>query len=149
MVKKGFFFSLDAFFAILIFTLMLVSIYGYFVGTQELKQQYYFSEDLFDVFINIRMEEFDYENQEYMTGIKTLNEWGFINDDITTMEQIITLNNQGYANYSGWIVQNLTYNLFDPRYGFSFDIEGLIYEEGGEQSSLVSRQRFVSGFKKT
>jgi len=143
-MKKGFFFSLDAFFAIMIFTLVLVSVYGYFVNTQELRQQYYFSEDLFNIFTSVRMEEINLES-EYSTGIKQLNDWGFIDMDMKLIDQVVALKNDGYSNYSEWIIRDMTYSLFSDRYGISFDINGLIYEKDKEVNALVSRQRFVSG----
>lgn len=143
-MKKGFFFSLDAFFAIMIFTLVLVSVYGYFVNTQELRQQYFFSEDILDVFSKTKMSELDLDeiNNE---NLNLLNQWNLINGDFTIIEQVISFKNQGYSNRSEWIVNNLTSGLLSERYGFSFDIEGLIYEKDKEVNTLVSRQRFVSG----
>ena len=152
MVKKGFFFSLDAFFAILIFTLVLVSVYGYFINTQELKQQYFFSEDLFDIFINTRMNElggtYPEINELYNSEVDEIR--NNMDYTLTIMEQIITLKNINTEETdmaAESIIGNLTENLFDDRYGFSFDVNGLIYNEGQDPNSLVARQRFVSGFK--
>ena len=154
--RKAFFFSLDAFFAILIFTLMLVSVYGYFVGTQELRQQYYFSEDLFDIFINTKMgelsfyEEGDGNFRQYVLdnhpSLITL-----IDGKLTIMEQIITLNNNATEEFpeANIIAEHLIDTLmeiFDDRYGFNLNVEDWFYvEEEGQQGALVSRQRFVSG----
>ena len=143
-MKKGFFFSLDAFFAIMIFTLILVSIYGYFVNTQELRQQYFYSEDVLDIFTNTRMSEINYQ-EIGNENLILLNDWNLINPDFTIMEQVISFNNQGYSNYSQWIVNNLTSDLLSDRYGFSFDVEGLVYERELNATSVVSRQRFISG----
>ena len=158
MKKKGFFFSTDAFFAILIFTLVLVSIYGYFIGTQELRQQYFFSEDLFDVFINTKMEEWNGfenfktnidENEDYLIH-RTL-----IDEKLTIMEQLITLNNNVTdINPEGNEIANnligrLTLNLFDARYGFNFNVREWFYlEDEGNPNAIVARQRFVSGVRK-
>ena len=143
-MKKGFFFSLDAFFAIMIFTLVLVSVYGYFVNTQELRQQYFYSEDLLDLFIKTKMSEINIAeiNNE---NLNQLNQWNMINPDFTIMEQVVYFNDKGYLNYSQWVVNNMTSDLLSDRYGFSFDVQGLIYAREGSATSLVSRQRFVSG----
>ena len=58
-LKKGFFFSLDAFMALSLFVLILISMYLFFINSSDLNQQYYFSEDLFDVFSNIKLEELE------------------------------------------------------------------------------------------
>jgi len=143
-MKKGFFFSLDSFFAIMIFILILVSIYGYFFNTQELRQQYFYSEDVLDVFTKVKMGDIDFEAIS-SENLNLLNQWNFINQDLTVIEQVISLKDKGYINYSQWIVNNLTSDLLSERYGFSFDVEGIIYEKGKNITALVSRQRFVSG----
>ena len=147
-MKKGFFFSLDAFFAIMIFTLILVSIYGYFINTQELRQQYYFSEDLLDIFTSVKMEEIDYPdiNDLYESQIPEVRDNMY--KDITVIDQIIILKNNNTEpalNAAQTIAIGLTENLLDERYGISFDVQGLIYERDKEINALVSRQRFVSG----
>lgn len=134
---------MDAFFAIMIFTMVLVSVYGYFVSTNELRQQYYFSEDLLDLFTKIKMSELN--EVDTHPDLSRLKQWGLINDDLTVTDQVIYLKNKGYSNYSEWIVNNLTSGLLSERYGLSFDIQGLIYERENEVNALVSRQRFVSG----
>jgi len=45
----------------MIFILILVSIYGYFFNTQELRQQYFYSEDVLDVFTKVKMGDIDFE----------------------------------------------------------------------------------------
>lgn len=141
-MKKGFFFSLDAFFAIMTFTLVLVSIYGYFVNTQELRQQYYYSEDVLNVFTKTKMGELIFNNINF----EILKDGGFINPELSIMDQIIFLNNEGYPDYSQWIYNNLTSDFFGERYGTSFDI-GMnnIFESQKNATALVSRRRFVSG----
>lgn len=134
---------MDAFFAIMIFTMVLVSVYGYFVSTNELRQQYYFSEDLLDLFTKIKMSEMN--EVDTHPDLSRLKQWDLINDDLTVTDQVIYLKNKGYSNYSEWIVNNLTSGLLSERYGLSFDIQGLIYERENEVNALVSRQRFVSG----
>ena len=126
-MKKGFFFSLDAFFAIMIFTLVLVSIYGYFVNTQELRQQYFYSEDLLDIFINTKMDEIDDNHPDiqdlYVSEIPEVKD--NMNPDLTIMEQIIILKNTNTEpglEAAQTIITSLTYNLLSERYGISFDV---------------------------
>lgn len=143
-MKKGFFFSLDAFFAIMIFTLILVSVYGYFINTHELRQQYFYSEDILNIFTKTKMNEINIDaigNENLIS----LRDWNLIDYDLIVIEQVISFKNKGYNNYSEWIVNNLTSDLLSKRYGFSFDIEGLVYERKVNVTALVSRNRFVSG----
>jgi len=143
-MKKGFFFSMDAFFAVMIFTLILVSIYGYFINIQELRQQYFYSEDLLDVFTNTKMGEIG--DLEFNKNLELLKNWKLINEDLTIMDQMILLNERGYSNYSQWIFYNLTSDFLGGKYGSGFSI-GLeeIFESDRNVTALVSRQRYVSG----
>src|SRR3989344_6726960 len=143
-MKKGFFFSMDAFFAIMIFTLILVSVYGYFINIQELRQQYFYSEDLLDVFTNTKMGEIG--DLEFNKNLELLKNWKLINEDLTIMDQMILLNERGYSNYSQWIFYNLTSDFLGGKYGSGFSI-GLeeIFESDRNVTALVSRQRYVSG----
>jgi hypothetical protein len=149
-MKKGFFFSLGAFFAIMIFTLVLVSIYGYFVNTQELRQQYYFSEDLLDIFTSVRMEEIkdNYQDIEDLYISEFPEVRNNMSLDITIMDQVIVLNTgtENSLNAAKVIITSLTGSLLGERYGLSFDIDNnLVYGRDKEINALVSRQRFVSG----
>ena len=47
--KKGIIFSMDAFFAILLFVMITIGIYGYFISFYSLQQQWYMSEDLMTI----------------------------------------------------------------------------------------------------
>ena len=152
-MKKAFFFSLDAFFAVIIFTLILVSVYGYFISTQELRQQYFYSEDLFNIFINTRMSELSpdaYPNIYALYDSEIPEIRDNMNPDLTIMEQIVTLRNIKTEEANGaikTILDELTGELFEGKYGFSFNVEDWTYgEEGG--NTIVSRRRFVSGIKK-
>ena len=144
-MKKAFFFSMDAFFAVIIFTLILVSVYSYFISTQELRQQYFYSEDMFDLFINTRVGELKQFDEHI--NLQQLRQWNLIEENLTVMEQISKFQNLGYTNYSQWVFYNLTSDFFGAKYGVEFNLEGLIYGSEKNATALVSRQRFVSGFK--
>ena len=78
--------------------------------------------------------------------LKQLDESGVIDRDLTVMEQMVTLTNQGYPEYSRWIFLNLTSGLVGDRYGLGFDIGfESIFESERNVTDLVARQRFVSG----
>jgi hypothetical protein len=59
MKKKGFIFSMDAFFAIALFVLVTVGVYAYFINFYSLQQQWYMSEDLMNTFSRTKIEELD------------------------------------------------------------------------------------------
>ena len=142
-MKKCFFFSLDAFFAVLMFSIILVSIYSFFINTQELRQQYFYSEDILDILVNTKMDELLLlQNPDYQ--IQSLDQQELINHELTIMEQISVFQNQGNSFYSEIIFQNLTHDFLGEKYGVEFSLEGLIYGSDKNATALVSRQRFVS-----
>jgi len=146
MVKrKGFFFSMDAFLAIVIFSLILISIYGYFVGVSPLKQQYYLAEDLLTTLSNVKINELDLEEYPNIQNLKDNNL--ITNEDLTIIEQIIEFKEFNMIDEAETLLNDITDNLIPTQFGFSFtlDIEEII--EGAEEdaSALVSRRRFVTG----
>ena len=141
-MKKGFFFSLDAFFAVIIFTLILVSVYSFFINTQELRQQYFYSEDILNIFTNKRMENL--QIVDTYPDLIELKQYGLI-QNLTIIEEISYLQSKGYTNYSQRIFYNLTHDFLGDRYGVEFDIDGLVYKSDKNATALVARQRYFSG----
>ena len=120
-MKKGFFFSLDGFMAITLFILILVSMYLFFINSRSLDQQYYFSEDLFDVFSDVKISELDYST--YGTVFDFIVDRKINDTDLTISEQIIDFalaeNNEDAAAF----IQDLTNGLFDNRFGVAFELQ--------------------------
>ncbi|MBL7147841.1 MAG: hypothetical protein ISS82_03380 [Nanoarchaeota archaeon] len=135
-LKKGLFFSSDAFIALMLFVVVLVSIYSYIIISSGMQQQYYFSEDLLDVFSEVTVGELsiaDYPSLEYFIEN---------NPDLTILESIV-LNT--YDN-NGDIINESIDGLISEQYGIAFyidDDEAIINELEGS-GSLVSRERLVN-----
>ena len=68
-LRKGFFFSMDSFMALSMFVIILVSMYVFFISVKSLDQQYYISEDLFDVFSEVEINELEYSNYPYVSNL--------------------------------------------------------------------------------
>jgi len=139
-MKRGFFFSIDSFLALMLFTLILVFIYSFFLNMGSLQQQYYFSEDLFDVLNNVEISELD---NDYYKSIDQLNY--VIDYNMTIMEQAVTFKiNETNKENATLLLSDIIGNL-TGQYGVGVDIESLIFERGGNATNIVVRQRIVSG----
>ncbi|MFH1209812.1 MAG: hypothetical protein V1663_03415 [archaeon] len=144
-IKKGFFFSIDAFFALILFVLIIMLVYSFFINVGSLRQQYYFSEDLFNVMNSVKIKELDETN--YTEFVKL----GELNNNRTIMEQIVTYRlNSSSVNDWAWnnatILTGIVIEDLTGQYGASLNIEGLIWPENEESATnIVVRQRIASG----
>jgi len=86
-VKRGFFFSLDGFFALILFGVFLAMIYSYYLSAPSLNQQLYVSEDLLDVFSNVKINEIDLNAY---TEVKRLVEQDVINNTDKTIFEVLS-----------------------------------------------------------
>lgn len=135
-MKKGFFFSMDAFFAILLFTLVITLIYLFFIAFSSLQQQYVFADDLLTLLDRTKISELDLTKYP---GIASLN----IKDkDVTIIEQVVTYYNQSNFYAINMTLDDLTLSL-KGNYKFSLDIGGaLAYgNQSSGVSNLVARSR--------
>jgi len=142
-MKKGFFFSLDGFMAITLFILILVSMYLFFINSRSLDQQYYFSEDLFDVFSDVKISELDYST--YGTVFDFIVDRKINDTDLTISEQIIDFALAENNDDAAALIQDITNGLFDNRFGVAFELQDEIYSTASERNALVARRRLLSG----
>ena len=141
--KKGFFFSFDAFLALTIFVLILISIYGYFIGAIPLKQQYYLAEDLFSIFSNVKISEL---NLGSYPNIDQLITDGKITDtNNTIMKQVLEFKENEMIDDARTFLRDLTDDLVPRQFGFGFtlDIDELLASEENA-NALVSRIKYIS-----
>jgi uncharacterized ion transporter superfamily protein YfcC len=145
-MKKGFFFSIDAFFALILFVLIIMAIYTFFINVGSLRQQYYFSEDLFNVMNNVKIRELDETSYTEMVNLAELN------DNMTIMEQIVTyqLNDSCVEciDDAKLLAGMIIGGLIDKQYGASLDIQGnRLWPSSTPESgtNIVVRQRISSG----
>lgn len=155
MEKRGFFFSLDSFLAIILFTVVLVMIYIFFIQFSPLQQQYYFSEDLLTVFSNVEIQDLDIniDNPELSKypRISDLVANKKINDTtVTLLEQIATFYIEDDIDSATVMVDDLSTDLFKEQYGVALDIGGEeVYSQQTEDVvSLLARQRLIIGKRK-
>lgn len=139
--KKGFFFSMDAFLALMLFVLIVALIYSFFINMGTLRQQYYFSEDLFNVMNGVEIGELD---ESYYTIIGSLDD---LDQNMTIMEQIATyrINNSLTAQTNFELLMQDIITDLRGQYGTSVDIEDWTYGLGESGTNIVVRQRIVSG----
>jgi len=155
MKKRGFIFSLDSFFAIILFVVVLVTIYTFFIRFSPSEQQYYISEDLLNLYSNIKIEDLDLNKYP---NINSLIENNKLNDtSISIVEIVSTLkinsevyNDIDYITSAESIITDLSQGLFTEEYDFSLYLGNTkVYgEEPLDIVNLLARQRLVIGEKK-
>ena len=142
-LRKGFFFSMDSFMALSMFVIILVSMYVFFISVKSLDQQYYISEDLFDVFSEVEINELEYSNYPYVSNL--IAKGAINNTELTISEQIIEFGlNEDYQNAS-ILIEDITGGLLPSQFGLSFELNNEIYSRGQVRTALVSRSRLLTG----
>jgi len=133
-MKKGFFFSSDAFIALMLFVVVLLGIYSYMVTSNNMQQQYYFSEDLMEVFSNVRAMDLPEEKQLILEeGLTNYNQ-------SSTISELIVQN----PDEAGIIIEELTNGLISWQYGIGlFSDEEEVYNDLENVTSSVSRTKLV------
>ncbi|MAG47210.1 hypothetical protein CL617_01275 [archaeon] len=92
--KRGFFFSLDSFMGLILFVLTLAIVYSFFVATHSLQQEFFISEDLLNVFTNVKIDELDLSKH---LGISALIPTTIENTDVLLIEEIFILYDKDQA----------------------------------------------------
>ena len=144
-MDKGFFFSIDSIFALMLFGFVLANIYSFFLVSQSANQQFYFSEDVLDIFSNVKINELDLTKY---TVVQTMISDGRIkNLGNTLLDQVVLFREkEGEASTNAQIfVQDVTKGLIPEQYGFSVDVNGEVFKKSKEVTTLISRERLTFG----
>jgi hypothetical protein len=144
-MKKGFFFTTDGFLAIILFTVIILGLFSYYISAKSLTQQYYYSEDLLNIFSNVKISELD---PIYYPSIQTiLNQPEEYNSGNVIIQQINVFYEQNQELSAIEMVEELTTGLVPEKYGFGIIVKGEdVYSAGKENiTALVSRQKIVKG----
>lgn len=144
-MKKGFFFSMDGFLALILFALFLSLIYSFFISVPRLEQPFYFSEDILDVFSEVKVSELDLNSYPGIQGLMASNAINNTNKTIFEVMVDFKVNNHDIAN-SRDLVSDLITGIVPEQYGFGIDFGNYsVYEKTKNVTNLVSRQRLVIG----
>ncbi len=154
MVAKGQFFSFDAFLALSLFIIATVLLFSFFAVKAPLTQQFYYADDITNLFANTRINEL-FERNFFITNErynypKDAQDY----DDGKTVNEVLR-NMQIYGNVDSAknLVEDLLKGLLPEKYGFSFGIESgicqgndcLIVPGTGQSNFIVSREKFLRG----
>jgi len=148
MPKRGFFFSLDAFFALILFGLFLSLIYTSFFSAPRIEQPFYFSEDVLDVLSNVRISELDLSQYP---GITNQIATGIIsNPDKTVFEILVEFNNKNPKDVANTkiLLDELLNGIMPVQYGLGVEFGGIsVYNKDPtkEVTNVIARQRLVLG----
>ena len=133
--KKGLFFSSDAFIALMLFVIVLLGVYSYVVVSSNMQQQYYLSEDLLEVFANVKASDLTDEKQAILQLLPVYNA-------DSTISELIVQN----PNEVSEIINGLTYGLVSWQYGVGLFIDGdEVHNDLEGVTSSVSRTILVKG----
>ena len=145
MIKKGFFFSVDSIFALMLFGFVLANIYSFFLVSQSVDQQFYFSEDVLDIFSNVKISELDLT--KYAVVQTMISDGRIKNQENTLLNQVVVFREmEGESGTNAQLfVQDITNELIPEQYGFSIDINGEVFKKSKEITTLVSRERLTFG----
>jgi len=146
-LKKGYFFTLDALFGIILIGMALVLTSKYYISEIEQPQLNYYSYDLINSLSNIKITEVDDPYVAYL-----ISQGEIINYNNSIIEQIgefYVLNKTGLATNLSHIVFE---NLIPDKYGFEIVIESdtIYYNDSISplNTELVSSRRLISGIEK-
>ncbi len=156
-MKKGFFFSLDGFFALILFGVFLAMIYSYYLSAPSLNQQLYVSEDLLDVFSNVKINEIDLNSY---TEVKRLVEQNVINNTDKTIFEVLSdfsVNKHEYPDTDSLVRDVIggsatggAGGVVPKQYGLGIELikdnqAREVYGGQANKPNVVVRQRLVSG----
>lgn len=147
MGNKGYFFTLDALFGIILIGMALVLTSKYYISEIEQPQLNYYSYDIIEILSTIKITEVD---DPYVTYL--ISEGEIINFNNSIIEQIgefYVLNKTGLAQNLSHVVFE---NLIPDKYGFEIIIESdtIYYNDSVSplNTELVSSRRLISGIEK-
>ncbi|AJF62233.1 MAG: hypothetical protein QT11_C0001G0075 [archaeon GW2011_AR20] len=146
-MKKGFIFSLDSFFAIILFTLVIFLIYVFSINSFGLNQQYFFSEDLLTTLSNVKISELDLSNYP---DINSMVSSGKINyTEATIVEQIVNFQLNDDQESSNLFIDDIFIKVADESLKTAIFIGNVkIYGADPENvKNLLSRTRLAIGKK--
>ena len=145
LMKKGFFFSIDSIFALMLFGFVLANIYSFFLVSQSTDQQFYFSEDVLDIFSNVKISELD--PTKYTEVQKMIGDGRIKNQENTLLGQVVIFREiEGESSANAQLfVQDINKGLIPEQYGFSVDINGEVFKKSKQITTLISRERLTFG----
>ena len=144
-MSKGFFFSIDSIFALILFGFVLANIYSFFLVSQSADQQFYFSEDILDIFSKIKIGELDLTKYPIVSSM--VGDGRIKNLDNSLLDQVVIFREkEGESSSNAQLfVQDITTGLIPEQYGFSVDVNGEVFKKSKEVTTLISRERLTFG----
>ncbi len=149
---KGQFFSFDAFLALALFVISMVLLFSFFSIRAPLTQQFYYADDITNLFANIRINDLfernffvTAENYDYQKDAEDYDDEKTVNEVLRNMQLY------GKTDSAENLVNDLLLNLVPDKYDFSFEIQSgncpnnncFIVSGEGENNFVVSREKFL------
>ncbi len=148
MVKKAYFFSMDAFIAVLIILTVIIVAPSFYSVNKNSEQPIYFSSDLIQILSTTKMGEIN--NSDIQLIINTTSQ-DILNR--TFLEQVLRYQITGREDKAEELVRLMTEGLLPSTYGFGVWAEGYtqsIYSQGSPYTTqLLSSKQMISGIEKS
>ncbi len=143
-MKKGFIFSLDSFFALIMFTLFTIMIYFFFIFSSPTIQQYYFSEDLLNVLSSTKISDL---SPSYVNINNMINNGTIKDTSSSVLEAIISLQAEGNTGAACLIFKDITNNILPPGYKIGLDLSSsnICGDQMSNAINIISRGRTSTG----
>ena len=112
MRKKGYFFTMDALLALLLFTTIILLVHLFYINAPPLSQLHYLSRDTLDVLSTTKIKDLD-------LSYSLKDDYPEINEELTIVEQLKIYNDAGVTTTKEDIEDRLLKHLYPPQYQYS------------------------------
>ena len=148
MVKKAYFFSLDAFIAVMVVIAVIALVPSFYLANKSSDQTVYFSSDLIDILAAKKLGSIN--NSELQAVINSSNK-NILNR--TVLEQALRYRITGNDYKAEEMIRIVASGLLPEDYGFGVWAEGYdeaIYSEGpAVRDELLSSKQMISGIERS
>lgn len=116
MRKKGYFFTMDALLALLLFTTIVLLIHLFYINAPPLSQLHYLSKDTLDVLSTTKIKDLD---GAYL--FLTDPQFSDVNEELTIIEQLAAYNARGEISKKEEIERQLLQHLYPGQYKYTIE----------------------------
>jgi len=117
MRKKGYFFTMDALLALLLFTTVILLIHLFYINAPPLSQLHYLSRDTLDTLSTTKIKDLDETAYPFLIDAQ----FSDINEELTVIEQLATYNAGGQISKKEEIERQLLQHLYPAQYKYTIE----------------------------
>jgi len=146
VLKKGYFFTIDALLSLFILITGLLILSNMYISTQPRAQLNYYSEDIISLFSDLKVNEL---NNSYL--IELINNGNITDMENTIIEQIGIFYVTNKTDLATNLARNISQDIIPERFGFSFVVgNDVIYSKPlARNEELVTYKNMITGIEKS